>query len=131
MLRDTNSKKMSKKDKEKATVFAKHLADVFQTHAQETDEEILEYLESPAQSVEPIKLITQKEIKEEIGLLNAKKAPGMYLVTPKMLKELPQKSMILLTYLFNAIIRYQYWPHKIKLAEIILIPKPGKDPKAV
>jgi len=39
MLRDTNSKKMSKKDKEKATVFAKHLADVFQTHAQETDEE--------------------------------------------------------------------------------------------
>ena len=55
----------------------------------------------------------------------------MYLVTPKMLKELPQKSMILLTYLFNAIIRYQYWPHKIKLAEIILIPKPGKDPKAV
>jgi hypothetical protein len=87
-----------KSDKEKAAVFAKHLAAVFQPHEQETDEEMLEYLESPAQSVEPIKLITPKEIKEEIGLLNTKKAPGMGLMTQKMLKELPQKGMILLTY---------------------------------
>ena len=48
-----------------------------------------------------------------------------------MLKELPPKSMILLTYLFNAILRHQYWPHELKLAEIILIPKSGKDPKEV
>jgi hypothetical protein len=59
---------MGKSDKEKTTVFAKHLAVVFQPHAQETDKEILEYLESPAQPVEPIKFITPKEIKEEIGL---------------------------------------------------------------
>ena len=90
---------MTKSDKEKATVSAKHLADVFQPHAQETDEEILEYLKSPALSVEPIKLITPREIKEEIELLNAKKAPGMDLITPKMLKELPEKGMILLIYL--------------------------------
>jgi hypothetical protein len=55
----------------------------------------------------------------------------MNLITPKMLQELPQKCMILLTYLFNAILRHQYWPYKIKLVEIILIPKPGKDPKEV
>jgi hypothetical protein len=60
-----------------------------------------------------------------------KKATGMDLITPKMFKELPQKGTILLTYLFNAILRHQYWPHKLKLAEIILIPKPGKDPKEV
>jgi hypothetical protein len=59
---------------------------VFQPHAQETDEEILEYLESPAQLSEPINLITPKTIKEEIGLLNAKKALGVDLITPKMLK---------------------------------------------
>ena len=47
--------------------------DVFQPHVQETDEEILEFLEPPAQSVEPIKPFTPKEIKEEIGLLNTKK----------------------------------------------------------
>ena len=55
----------------------------------------------------------------------------MDLMTPKMLKELPPEGMVLLTYLFNAILRHQYWPNKLKLAEIILIPKPGKDPKEV
>ena len=39
--------------------------------------------------------------------------------------------MILLTYLFSAILRHQYWSQKLKLAEILLIPKPGKDPKEV
>ena len=42
----------AKGDKGKAAVFAKHLADGFQPHEQETDEEILEFLESPAQSAE-------------------------------------------------------------------------------
>jgi len=60
-----------------------------------------------------------------------KKAPGVDLITPKMLKELPQKGMVFLTYLFNAILRHHHWPHQLKLAEIILIPNPGKDPKDV
>jgi hypothetical protein len=55
----------------------------------------------------------------------------MDLITPKMLKELPHKGMILITYFFNVILRHQYWPRVLKLAEIILIPKPGKDPKEV
>jgi hypothetical protein len=68
--------------KKKAAVLAKHLAAVFQPHEQETDKEMLEFLESPAQSVETIKIITPKKIKEEIGLLNTIKAPGMDLITP-------------------------------------------------
>jgi len=44
-----------------------------------------------------------------------------------MLKELPQKGIVMLTYLFNAILRLQYWPKQLKIAEIILIPKPGKN----
>ena len=59
---------------------------------------MFEFLESPAQSVQAIKLIMPKEINEEIGLLNIKKAPGMDLITPKMLKELPRKGRILRTY---------------------------------
>jgi len=55
----------------------------------------------------------------------------MGLITPKMLQELPSKGMGFLAYLFNAILRHQHWPHQLKLAEIILIPKPGKDPKDV
>ena len=98
-LETPTQKRLAISNKEKAAVFAEHLADAFQPHAQETDEEILEYLESPAQSVEPTKLITPKEIEEEIRLLNAKKKPGMDITTPKMPKELPQKGMVLLIYL--------------------------------
>jgi hypothetical protein len=130
-LESPTQERWAKSDQEKAAEFTKHPANVFQPHDQETDEEILEYLKSPAQSVEPIKPVTPKEIKKEIGLLNTKKAPGMDLITSKMLKELPQKGMLLLTYLFNAILRHQYWPHVLKLAETILIPKPDKDPKEV
>ena len=43
----------AKSDKEKAAVFAKHLADVFQPHEQETDEEMLEFQETPAQPLSP------------------------------------------------------------------------------
>jgi len=47
--------------------------DVFQPHLHFTDEEILEFLESPDLSVEPLKPITPKEIREELRLLNTKK----------------------------------------------------------
>ena len=55
----------------------------------------------------------------------------MDLITPTMLKELPHKGILLLTHLFNAILRLHYWPLSLKVAEIILIPKPGKDPTEV
>jgi hypothetical protein len=35
----------------------------------------------------------------------------------------------MLTYIFNAMLRLSYWAKQLKTAEIILIPKPGKDPK--
>ena len=53
------------------------------------------------------------------GLNNSKNAKG---ITPERDDR---------THLFNAILRHQQWPHKLKLAEIILTPKPGKDPKEV
>ena len=54
-LETPNQERWAKSDKEKAAVFAKHLADLFQPHEQESDEEMLEFLESPALIVEPIK----------------------------------------------------------------------------
>jgi hypothetical protein len=82
----------AKSDKDKAVMFAKHLAEVFQPQEQEADEELLEYRESSAQPVAPIKPITPKELKAEISLLHSRKAPCMNLITPKMLKELPPKA---------------------------------------
>jgi hypothetical protein len=48
-----------------------------------------------------------------------------------MIKELPQKAVLLLTFIVNAILLTNYWPKQLKTAEIILIHKPGKDPTKV
>jgi hypothetical protein len=48
-----------------------------------------------------------------------------------MLKELPQKGIVLLTYIFNGIIRTSYWPKQFKLTQTITIVKPGKDPTEI
>jgi hypothetical protein len=44
-----------------------------------------------------------------------------------MLKVLPRKGLVLLTYIYNAILRIGYWPKPFKIANIIKIGKPGKD----
>jgi hypothetical protein len=97
-------------DKEKADTFAKHLADVFKPHEEESDDELPEYPQPPTQPVAPIKPITPHELKTAIRLLHTRKAPGIDLITPPMLKELPHKGILLLTYLFKAILRLHYWP---------------------
>jgi hypothetical protein len=81
------------------------------------------------QDILRIKLLSLKEIKEEIGFLNIKKAPGIDKITARMMKELPKKGLVMLTYIFNATLRISYWPKQLRTAEIILIPKPREDPK--
>jgi len=43
-----------------------------------------------------------------------------------MLKELPKEGLVNLMYILNAILRLEYWPKSLKIAQIIMIPKPGK-----
>ena len=45
-----------------------------------------------------------------------------------MLKELPQKGLLNLLYILNAIIRLVYWPKSLNQAQIIMLPKSGKNP---
>ena len=51
------------------------------------------------------------------------KAAGIDLINGKILKNLPPKAIRLLT-----ILRIQYFPKPWKLAQIKMLPKPGKDP---
>ena len=75
-------------------------------------------------NIPKIKLYTTKEIEKE----NLRKAPmGLDRITPKMLKDLPRKCTVLITYTFNSILTESHWPEQLKTAEIILIPKSGKD----
>jgi hypothetical protein len=93
------------------------------------DQEIEDDITTVPPNIQTIKLFSPKEIKEETGFLNIKKAHGIDKITPKMMKELPKKGLVMLTYIYNAMLRLSFWPKQLKTAVIILIPKPGKDPK--
>jgi hypothetical protein len=77
----------------------------------------------------PINKINQREV-ETIILhgVSSKKAPGYELITGKVLKSLPDKGFKLLTYIYNTILRLEYFPCQWKVAKVIMILKPGKSP---
>lgn len=123
-------------DNDKATTFARHLEEVFQPHPSgltaEEDEEIRTYLATPYQMSRPIQPIKTSEIKNHIAKnLNVKKAPGYDCITGKVIKELPDEALRYITYIFNGILRTGHFPSQWKVAQIILIPKPGKSPVEV
>jgi hypothetical protein len=90
------------------------------------DQEVEQDLATPIPSQERLKVFTLKEINDEIKILDQKKAPGLDLITARMLKELPKEGLVNLMYIFNAILRLEYWPKSLKIAQIIMIPKLGK-----
>lgn len=121
---------------EKAEAFAIYLEEVFKPFPSEIpiveEEEIYRFLETPSQMGLPINKFKISEIKKMIKIkLNAKKAPGYDLINGRILKELPESGYRLITYISNAILRNGYFPSQWKVAEIILIPKPGKPREEV
>lgn len=121
----------ARSDEDKAATFADYLANVFTPIDNEQDQEVETFLHNIPPNIPAVVPFTPKEIQQAIRNLNHRKAPGIDRITPKMLKELPRKGIVLITYLFNAILRLQYWPTELKTAEIILIQKPGKNPNNV
>jgi hypothetical protein len=103
------------------------LATVFTPYCDDPDPEIDRLLASMPNTTQNTNILTLQGVQNGIKALNIKNSPGPDLVTPKMLKELPRKGLIPLLYIFNGILRTQYWPRVLKTVEIIVIPKPGKD----
>ena len=111
---------------EKAIVFANHLKTVFQPNPAKNDF-VLPRLSEVEYSQEHIQ-INLSELKMVIkDNMKIKKSPGYDLVSPAMIKNLPNVPLIVLTNIFNAIIEQGYFPVCWKISQIILIPKPGKD----
>jgi len=55
-----------------------------------------------------------------------RKAPGYSLISGKVLQELPPAAVVILTILYNNILRLYYNPLQWKYAQIVMVPKPGK-----
>jgi hypothetical protein len=124
----------AKSDKEKSEEFSKYFQDVFKPFYQNLpiSDHIIEYLDSPQQLSLPIIPFKPSELKNVvISELKDKKAPGYDLITNKILKELSRKGFIFLNLIFNAVLRTQYFPSQWKVAQIVLVPKPGKPPHQV
>jgi len=97
-----------KSDKEKAGLLAEHLSEVFSPNDNDQNQEVEQDLTTPIQSQERIKAFTLKEIKDEIKMLNQKKAPSPDIITARILKELPKEGLVNLMYVLNAILRLEY-----------------------
>ena len=111
---------------QKASRFAEHLETIFQPNTMD-DTTLLPNI--IAQENMEIPRVTLAEIKKEIkNTMNPKKAPGFDLITGQILRELPRKALLKITNLINASFRLQYVPSLWKVAEVIMIPKPGKPP---
>jgi hypothetical protein len=95
----------------------------------EEEEALMQLLKTPYQLEPPINRLKRTEVHEVINSLNPKKSPCYYLITGKILKELPTIGIKYLTQLFNAVLLKGYFPAQWKVTQIILILKPGKPPK--
>lgn len=116
----------ARSSEQKAECFATHLENTFQPLDQQ-EEDVLE--ETVPQDEENIALVTPGEVMKEIKYnIHSKKAPGFDLITGEILKQLPRKALVKLTYLINAAFRLKYVPKLWKVAEIVMILKPGKPP---
>lgn len=113
----------AKSNNEKAELFAEHLADIFQPHSIASDIDVDNITNNYENS---IPLIRRNELINEIKSLKVKKAPGFDLITAQVLKNLPKKAIKFLQLLLNAALKLRYFPSIWKVAEIIMIPKPGK-----
>jgi hypothetical protein len=73
---------------------------------------------------------SEKEIKENI---NKKKASvfDLRIITGEMVKQLPRRATVQLANVISAAFRSKYVPRLWKVAEVIMIPKPGKPPHEV
>jgi hypothetical protein len=113
-------------NQQKSDTFAAHLENIFQPN--DSPEADVFQLQT-VQDYEVIEPVTVKEVKNMIkNKINSRKAPGFDLITGEVLKQLPRKAVVKLTNLINSAFRLQYIPDYWKIAEVIMILKPGKSP---
>ena len=118
----------SRSNQQKVDLFSEHLVKTF-TPNDSSDVDLLindNILENGELSP-----CTRSEVNKLIASLKPKKAAGFDLITSEVLVELPHKTLDNLTSLFNACIHWKYFPSFWKVAEVIMVAKPGKSPSIV
>jgi hypothetical protein len=115
----------AKSEEETASAFARHLERTFQPNDINSDLDLKDPPLSPS-GPEPGTLSPATVVEVIQKNLSGKKAPGYDNISARILKELPKKGLVLLTNIFNAMLRLKYFPDAWKKAVVILIHKKGK-----
>lgn len=129
-LKEGNNIAISEADR--ANLFAEKMCEQFKPHnllastdkqTYENIQKMLTYDDEP-----PINPVSPEEIVTIIKKLKNKKAPGDDNINNQLLRNLPNKTVMHLTALTNAILRFQKFPEKWKVAKVIMLLKPNKRP---
>lgn len=122
-------------DEEKAETFADSLERQFRPNEDNTNEEFEDHINNTVNSWlhnTPIPENNEPtdgfEISRIIKRTKIRKAPGMDGITNLMLKNLPPPCIEYLATIINKCFAKSFFPSPWKRAEVILFPKPGKDP---
>jgi hypothetical protein len=125
----------ARSDFEKTNTFTEHLANVFQYHPSENspaeEEALIHHLETPYQLDPPSTVSCDQKFMplSKISIQKKKESPEYNLITGKILQELTVVGIQYLTQIFNAVMLTGHFPAQWKVAQIILILKPGKPPQ--
>jgi hypothetical protein len=128
---------MGEQQRRQGTRFRSSLSKVFQPHPsenlpeEEEEEAITHFLETPYQLEPPIPHIRRTEVHTTISSLHPQKSSGYDLITGRILQALPPIAIKFLTQLFNAALILGYFSAQWKVAQIILLLKPGKPPHEI
>ncbi|KAL4107084.1 hypothetical protein QTP88_018516 [Uroleucon formosanum] len=118
-------------DLEKANIFSHHLATTFQPHNNLCPiqiETVNRSLLCALPMTLPPKHIRPSEVEHAIQKSPRRKTPGYDLITSEVAVKLPKKALLMLTHIYNSMLRLSYFPLLWKFSVIIMILKPGKPP---
>lgn len=97
---------------------------VFQTYDTQSNVELTKTYKCDAK----LKYVTLLEVAQAVDNdINPRKAPGVNKISPKIIKELSRKGIVLLTYIFDACFCLEHVPDCFNIAQIIMIKKPNKS----
>ncbi|GBO39415.1 RNA-directed DNA polymerase from mobile element jockey [Araneus ventricosus] len=121
---------------DKADIFRNALEESFQENIEPYDDNFIEKVENEIDdyfhtnnSPSPAPLSSPAEILTIIAKLNIRKTSGPDKIPNKALKLITPNALTFLTKIFNKCLTFNYFPLRWKQANIIMLSKPGKDPK--
>jgi len=112
-------------DSEKADILKLHLSDTFRPHSDISDDFYLNmvkgFLNSSLPVSFPVEPFTPNDIKYTIQKSSLNKSPGFDLITAEVARSLPERAIVHISHIYNAILRLSYFPLLWEFSTIILV----------